>query len=104
MPASGNETSDMSKLNMNASKIDQWAAGVNSALGGSTANFADAEVPAVAGDGVTCTLAHAPNPPASLILVVNGIVFRNGVDYTLTSNVAVLNVAPSDAPVAWYRY
>lgn len=48
-------------------------------------NFADSETPAGTIDGANqvFTLAHAPNPTASMVLTRNGLVLTNGVDYVL---------------------
>lgn len=77
--------------------------------GGSTTNFADAEVPAGTIDGVntTFTLAHAPNPAASLQLDNNGVVLKGGgVDYTLLGLTITFTTAPAidDSLLSWYRF
>jgi hypothetical protein len=50
--------------------------------------FIDAEVPAGAlnGSNTAFTLANVPNPPASLALFRNGLLLRQGGDYSLLSN------------------
>lgn len=58
--------------------------------GGASPNFADAEVPTGVINGInsTFTLAHTPNPSASLALYVNGVLQDQNVsgDYTLAAN------------------
>lgn len=80
----------------------------------STANFADAETPsgAIDGSNVTFFLVYAPNPPASLILVLNGVVQHEGADadYVLNDNIITMAAAPQSAIqppdylLAWYRW
>jgi hypothetical protein len=50
--------------------------------------FIDAEVPAGAANGsnTAFTLANVPNPPSGLALFRNGLLLRQGGDYTLLSN------------------
>jgi hypothetical protein len=76
---------------------------------GASYNFADNEVPAGAINGinVTYTLAHVPNPPASLILANQGLtMWQNaGGDYTLSGATITFFFAPTLGPlIAWYRY
>jgi hypothetical protein len=83
-----------------------WFTMRGSAGAGGVPNFADAEVPAGPA-GTTFTLAHAPNPAASLILVWDGLVRKAGVDYTLAGS--TITTYTSVNPVgsnlqAWYRY
>jgi hypothetical protein len=83
-----------------------WFTMRGSAGAGGVPNFADAEVPS-GGAGTSFTLAHAPNPAASLILVWDGLVRKAGVDYTLSGN--TITTYTSVNPVgsnlqAWYRY
>ena len=54
--------------------------------GGLLPSFSDGEVPAGAVNGVnaTFTLNFAPSPAASLILFHNGVLMRQGVDYSLS--------------------
>lgn len=56
------------------------------------------------------TLPDAPNPSASLMLVLkpsagNGVVLIQGVDYTLTRNAIHITTAPASGGIlrAWYR-
>jgi hypothetical protein len=76
--------------------------------GGNVPNFSDAETPAGVIDGfnATFTLAHIPNPAASLILVENGQVLSSGIDFTLSGSTIAIFTAPvlgSDL-AAWYRF
>lgn len=73
-------------------------------------NFADEEIPGGLIDGmnVTFTLANAPNPAASLLLSLNGMLQHQGIgfDYTLSGNTITMSLAPvvlSDL-LAWYRH
>jgi hypothetical protein len=75
--------------------------------GGIGPSFADSETPAGATPGTAFTLAHAPNPAASLILVWNGVTLkRGGVDYTLVGNAVttVQIIGAGDSFICWYRY
>jgi hypothetical protein len=71
--------------------------------------FIDAEVPAgpVNGSNTAFTLANVPNPPSSLALFRNGLLMRQGGDYTLFSNAIafVPGAVPqtSDVLAAFYR-
>lgn len=83
-------------------------------------SFADQETPAGAIDGTNAafSLAHVPNPAASLILVRNGVVLHAGADYTLSGSAitfksftlpgdltfAVGIPQTGDSLLAWYRY
>jgi hypothetical protein len=72
--------------------------------------FSDAEVPAGAVDGVNriFTLAHAPNPPSSLVLAINGSVQGPGYggDFQLSGATITTATPPSSGSLllAWYRY
>jgi hypothetical protein len=74
------------------------------------ASFADGETPAgtIDGTNATFTLAHAPNPAVSLLLIRNGLGQSAGLDYTLSGiTITFVSAAipqPGDALVAWYRY
>ncbi len=80
---------------------------------GATFSFADAETPADSGDHQHFTLFYAPNPAASLILVLSnatlfGAVQRQGagLDYTLSA-AAIALAAPQSGTftlLAWYRH
>jgi len=78
--------------------------------GGASPNFADAEVPSGAINSVNTvfTLAHIPNPSASLALHLNGVLQTQGggQDYTLAGNTITFNSAPStgDGLEAFYRF
>lgn len=72
--------------------------------------FVDEESPSGVSPGsTTLTLAHAPNPPASLILIRNGIILRRGVglDFTLSdATITLAQPVASDGNEwfrAWYR-
>ena len=74
-----------------------------------SANFADAEIPAGAIDGVNraFTLANTPNPAASLVLVqARQVLQGGGLDYTLSGASLTLISAPAigDELQAWYRH
>ncbi|MFB3828969.1 MAG: hypothetical protein ACE15B_19540 [Bryobacteraceae bacterium] len=78
--------------------------------GHSLVRFSDAETPAGTIDGINVvfTLAHAPYPPASLILVRNGVVMKQGLDYAVagTTVVFVAGQVPTEEDIllAWYRW
>ena len=78
--------------------------------GGSGDNFADAEVPAGAINGVNSqfTLVSAPSPASSLELYRNGLVMRQGADYQITGNAITFFLASvpqsGDLLVAYYRF
>ncbi len=82
---------------------------------GSTAafSFADAEIPSglINGSNTTYTLLYAPSPAASLQFLWNGLLQKQGVDYTLTgANITITAGSPTYAPgstdslIAWYRH
>jgi len=77
---------------------------------GAGANFADAEIPAGAINGVNTqfTLVSAPSPAGSLALYRNGLVMRQGADYQITGNAVTffLGSVPQsgDLLVAYYRF
>lgn len=84
---------------------------VQPGIGSGGGNFVDAEVPSgsINSSNVTFTLAHAPNPGASLRLYLNGVLQKPGTDYTLSGNtitytVAPVNTAGTDWHLAFYRY
>jgi len=74
--------------------------------------FVDAEIPsgAINGQNSTYTLSFAPNPAGSLLLFLRQGTTTNlqiqGVDFTLTGNTVVFNIAPLTGALlrAWYRY
>lgn len=80
--------------------------------GGSTGSvqFADAEVPngTIDGSNAAFNLTSAPSPPLSLILVRNGLIQKQGSDYTLSgasvSFVSGATPQPGDTLMAWYRH
>jgi len=77
---------------------------------GAGANFADAEIPAGAINGVNTqfTLVSAPSPAGSLALYRNGLVMRQGADYQITGNAVTffLGSVPQsgDLLAAYYRF
>jgi len=77
---------------------------------GTASRYRDGEVPTgtLNGTNRTFILAVAPDPPASLILIRNGLVQRAGLDYTLTARTIefVLGGIPQadDLLQAWYRF
>jgi hypothetical protein len=72
--------------------------------------FVDAEIPSgsVDGSNTAFTLAHAPNPAASLQFFVNGLLYLQGEDYELSG--ATITLTAADPPEsggilqASYRY
>ncbi len=73
-----------------------------------TPAYADAEVPTGLIDGMNTvfTLAHTPNPGASLMLFNNGmLLWGGGNDYTLAGNTITFVMAPAALAtiLAWYR-
>ena len=75
--------------------------------GGATGNFADNTTPTGTCPTTNLTLAHAPNPAASLNLFDNGqLLTAGGADYTLASStITLVNSCPSGSVfIASYRY
>jgi hypothetical protein len=76
---------------------------------GPSGSFVDGEIPSGTLDGVnnTFTLANTPNPPASVALFRNGVLLRQGTDYTLTASSLTFLIGampqPGDILVASYR-
>lgn len=69
--------------------------------------FVDAEVPggAINGSNGTFTLANIPNPPASLLLFLNGTLQIQGTNYTLVGNTITMAApASSSTLLGWYRF
>jgi len=72
--------------------------------------FSDSEVPTGAVNGVNLnfTLANTPSPAASLEIYRNGLLDRQGSDYSLTGNAITFFVASApqtgDLLLAYYRY
>jgi hypothetical protein len=58
------------------------------------------------GSNPTFNLSFAPNPAASLLLVLNGLVQIPSVDFTITGAVITYTVAPraTDLHNAWYSH
>lgn len=70
-----------------------------------TLNFADAEVPTVAGNQLITQ--HAPSPAESLQLYRNGILQTAGLDYVVNGYFILPTPRPDvgiDRFVCWYRY
>lgn len=73
-------------------------------------SWANEEIPIGQIDGVTVSfaLAHTPSPPASLQLVLNGLVLHSGQgnDFTLSANVITFASAPpaGSSLICWYEY
>lgn len=73
-------------------------------------SWANEEIPAGQIDGVTVSfaLAHAPTPPASLQLVLNGMVLHSGAgnDFTLSGSIITFAYAPAagSSLICWYEY
>lgn len=86
-----------------------WSCGTTS-TGGVVPNFADSETPGglINGANVTYTLAHTPNPAASLECVENGLVQRigAGTDFTLATATITYLTAPATGStlVCYYRW
>ncbi len=85
------------------------SSGACGTAGGASITFVDAEIPsgAVNGSNVTFTLANLPSPTASVALSRNGLLMKQGLDYTISSNtVSFLTGAvpqPGDTILASYR-
>lgn len=67
--------------------------GSTSGGGGNGPGFVDFEIPSGAMDAINSrfALAHAPSPASSLQLIRNGIVLKQGGDFSLSSNLIVFN-------------
>lgn len=90
---------------------DAYARAIAGVVNGDPASFprfSDDEVPAGAVDGANkvFTLAHSPNPAASLRVYRAGVLQRRGVAYTLAGGVITFAVAPPGGQTlaAFYRY
>ena len=70
--------------------------------------FVDGETVTVTPSSTALTLAQTPNPAASLILARNGIILRQGTDYTITgASITLTEAIAADGAEwvrAWYRY
>jgi hypothetical protein len=77
--------------------------------GTSTGTFVDAEPPSGAMDGANAafTLANAPTPPSSLEMFRNGLLLKQGNDYTVSGNAVTFTASaipqPADLLLASYR-
>lgn len=85
-------------------------AGAGTGSGGtSTGTFVDAESPSGAMDGANAafTLASAPAPSSSLEMFRNGLLLKQGIDYTVSANTVTFTASaipqPADVLVASYR-
>ncbi|HLH38829.1 MAG TPA: hypothetical protein VKX39_06750 [Bryobacteraceae bacterium] len=73
-------------------------------------SFSDEETPAGAVNGANTifTLAFAPSPAASLLLYVNGLLMKQGIDYTINGNTVTFLASSipqsGDVMTASYRY
>ena len=71
--------------------------------------FVDAEIPAGVLDGLntTFTLNNIPSPPSSLALFSNGVLMKQGTDYSVTGNAISFFTSsaphPGDSLLAYYR-
>lgn len=90
------------------SLIDNRPDFTNIGSGGGSPNFANAEIPTGAINGVNTAFlfSHSPSPGASLMLTLNGQVLLGGLDYTLVGQTATFVNAPvtGDIIAGWYRY
>jgi outer membrane murein-binding lipoprotein Lpp len=100
-----------SAVNSISSTVSALSAKVSTLTAGSSAAFADNEVPSgtIDGNNVNFTLAAAPNPQLSLKLYKNGILLAQNIDYTLSGPAITFvntNVTPKsgDSLLASYRH
>lgn len=110
VPVSGN----LLLLYSDGTNVTQITGGASSGGGGTVPHFADEETPGgtIDGSNTAFTLANAPNPAASLILVHasgaggGSVLQPGGVDFTLTGASIAMATAPAvgDTLLAWYRY
>jgi len=69
--------------------------------------FSDAEIPSgsINGSNTSFTLAHAPNPPGSLLVESDGTLLAvGGVGFTLSGTSLSTTYAPVNSLLVWYRY
>jgi hypothetical protein len=89
--------------------VDGSSGACGSGGSGASGTFVDGEIPlgALDGSNTTFTLANAPIPASGLVLFRNGLLLRQGTDYTLsTRSVTFLTGAtpqPGDLLLASYR-
>lgn len=73
----------------------------------SAITYIDAQIPVGAINGVnkSFSLSAIPVPAISLLLYLNGILLRQGIDYTLASSTITYTIAPisGDNHYAYYR-
>jgi hypothetical protein len=81
--------------------------GTSGPCGNSAGGYVDDEAPGGERNGAntTFTLGAQPQPATGLALFRNGLLLRQGVDYSVSGNVLAFAVAPKagDALSAWYR-
>lgn len=105
-----NSTGDLDAAVGNASdcvRVDGSSGPCGSGSGGAVPGFVDAEAPAglVNGSNTTFTLANTPSPASSLVLYRNGILQKQGLDFSLTGNaISFLVVAPQSGDVMQASY
>ncbi len=91
-------------------RVDGSSGPCGSGGGGVLPAFSDGELPSgtINGSNTVFALANPPSPAASLDLFLNGLMMKQGVDYTLASNVATFLTAATpqtgDTLLASYRY
>jgi len=91
-------------------RVDGSSGPCGSGGGGVLPAFSDGETPGgtINGSNTTFTLAFAPSPAASLDLYLNGLLMKQGTDYTVSGNtisfLAASTPQPGDLLVASYRY
>jgi hypothetical protein len=98
----------------NVTQVSGGASSGGGGGGGTVPNFADEETPGgtIDGSNTAFTLANAPSPAASLILVRasgaggGAVLTAGGVDFTLSgANITMANPpAVGDTLLAWYRH
>jgi hypothetical protein len=91
-------------------RVDGSSGPCGSGGGGVLPAFSDGEVPSgsINGSNAVFALANVPSPVASLDLFLNGLMMKQGADYTLASNVITFLTASTpqtgDTLVASYRF
>jgi hypothetical protein len=91
-------------------RVDASSGGCGSGSGGMVPAFADGEVPAgpVNGTNLVFSLAFLPSPAASLSLYRNGLLARQGVDYSIDNKTITFSAGSvprtGDLLLAFYRY
>lgn len=91
-------------------RVDGSSGACGSGGGGLLPSFADGEVPtgSINGANTGFSLANSPSPPGSLDLYLNGLLMRQGGDYTLSNNIVTFLTASTpqsgDTLLASYRF